>query len=142
LEDFSEYSDDKQELEEKPRKLKILCVDDTAFMLQTLSSILSDTYEVFSLTKGKLVERFLKNTTPDLFLLDYNMPEMNGFEVVPIIRSFEEHKDTPIIFLTALGNEDNVKTAVLLGACDFVVKPVNAEVLREKIAKHIVRDDD
>jgi len=125
--------------EEKCRKLRILCVDDSAFMLQTLTRILSDLYEVFSLSKGALIEKFLANTTPELFILDYNMPEMTGFDIVPVIRSLEEHKNTPIIFLTAMGTPHHVKGAVSLGACDFAVKPLNAELLRKKIAKHIVR---
>jgi len=130
---------DKLDEEEESRKLRILCVDDSAFMLQTLTTILSDLYEVFSLSKGALIEKFLANTTPELFILDYNMPEMTGFDIVPVIRSIEEHKDTPIIFLTAMGTPHHVKAAVSLGACDFAVKPLNAELLREKVAKHIVR---
>lgn len=125
--------------EEANRKLRILAVDDASFMLSTISSILKNDYEIFSLTKGALVEKFLRHTTPELFLLDYTMPEINGFELVPIIRSFEEHKDTPIVFLTAMGTVHHITTAISLGACDFIVKPVNPALLREKIAKHIVR---
>ena len=125
--------------EEENRKLRILCVDDSAFMLQTLTTILSDLYEVFSLSKGAMIEKFLANTTPELFILDYNMPEMTGFDIVPVIRDLKEHKNTPIIFLTAMGTPHHVKAAVSLGACDFAVKPLNADLLREKVAKHIVR---
>lgn len=125
--------------EDENRKLRILCVDDAAFMLHTISAVLREEYEVFSLTKGKLVAGFLRNTTPDLILLDYNMPEIDGFELVPVIRSFPEHKDTPIIFLTAAGSSYHVAAAVSLGACDYIVKPLKADVLRTKIAQHIVR---
>jgi len=72
-------------------------------------------------------------------LLDYKMPELNGFELVPIIRSFEEHKDTPIIFLTSMGTKGNISVAAMLGAVDFVVKPFDSDTLHEKIAKHIVK---
>jgi DNA-binding response OmpR family regulator len=65
------------------------------------------------------------------------MPDINGFELVDIIRSFEEHKDTPIIFLTAMGTAHHVTTAVSLGAVDYIVKPPDAEALKEKVAKHI-----
>jgi CheY-like chemotaxis protein len=122
---------------ESNRKPRILCVDDNTFTLKTLAAILRDTYEVFSLSNGALVDKFLRSTTPEMFLLDYNMPEINGFELVPIIRSFPEHKDTPIIFLTAAGTMEHIKTAVSLGSCDYVVKPVNNEILMRKIAKHI-----
>jgi len=66
------------------------------------------------------------------------MPELSGFDCVPIIRAIEGHEDTPIIFLTSEGTVDNISTAAL-GACDFVVKPFNPDVLRKKIAKHLVR---
>jgi len=72
-------------------------------------------------------------------LLDYKMPDLNGFELVPIIRSFEEHKDTPIIFLTSMGTTEHVSAAAMLGASDFLVKPFEPYTLQDKIAKHIVR---
>jgi len=124
------------------RKLRILAVDDTGFMLQTIKSALSGDYEVFLLKNPVLVKDFLKHTKPELFLLDYTMPEINGVELVSIIRGFEEHKDTPIIFLTAKGTPQHITEAISAGACDYVIKPLNAEILREKIAKHIVRKSD
>jgi CheY-like chemotaxis protein len=121
------------------RKLRVLAVDDAPVMLKTITSALQNEYKVHALADPKLVEKFLQQITPDLILLDYKMPELNGFELVPIIRNFEEHQDTPIIFLTSMGTSDNVSAAAMLGACDFIVKPFDIENLREKIAKHIVR---
>ena len=132
---FIKHLDD----EEADRKPIILAVDDSPYILKTVSSVLSGDYKVFTLAKPTMLEKMLSQITPDLFLLDYQMPELTGFELVPIIRGFEEHKDTPIIFLTSLGTVDNVSGSILLGACDFVVKPVRHDVLREKIAKHIVK---
>lgn len=125
--------------EEATRKMRILAVDDAPVMLKIITSVLSDDYKVYGMTNPTMVEKFLQQITPELFLLDYMMPERNGFDLVPIIRSFEEHRNTPIIFLTSLGTIDHISAAVALGACDFVVKPFQAEILREKIAKHIVR---
>jgi DNA-binding response OmpR family regulator len=67
------------------------------------------------------------------------MPVLSGVDLIPIIRSFEEHKDTPIVFLTSESSIDNVSAAIALGACDFILKPFAADKLREKIAKHIVK---
>jgi len=94
---------------------------------------------VFKLPKPMMLENVLKQVTPALFLLDYQMPERNGFELVPIIRNYTEHRNTPIIFLTSEGTVNNITAAVSLGACDFIVKPFNPEQLREKVAKHIAR---
>lgn len=125
--------------EETKRKLVILAVDDSPVILQSVSSVLSDTYKVYSLPKPTELEKVLMKMVPDLFLLDYLMPEINGFELIPIIRNMKEHAETPIIFLTSEGNVDTLTAALSLGACDFVVKPFSPEVLREKIAKHIVK---
>ena len=116
----------------------ILVVDDSPVILKTVSSVLSNNYKVFTLPKPAQLEKILQKLTPDLFLLDYQMPEINGFELIPIIRSFEKHKETPVIFLSSAGTIDHASTALSLGACEYVVKPFNPDILREKIAKHIV----
>lgn len=123
---------------EANRKLRILAVDDVAVVLNTLTSVLSRHYEVFALTKASQVEDFLKHTTPELFLLDIEMPEMDGYDLIRVIRQFDEHKDTPIIFLTGNASVENVKNAVALGACDFITKPINPNILLEKIESKIV----
>ena len=130
-----------EELDEKKsdHELVVLTVDDSPAILEAVSAVLSNEYKVFKLPKPTMLENVLKQVTPDLFLLDYQMPELNGFDLIPIIRGFEEHKDTPIIFLTSEGTVDNITAAVGLGACDFIVKPFVPDQLREKIAKHIIR---
>ena len=125
--------------EEANRKLVILAVDDSPVILKTVSSVLSTEYKVYTLAKPAMLQETLEKITPELFLLDYNMPDITGFELIPTIRGFLEHKETPIIFLTSSGTADYVSGAVMLGACDFIVKPVDPDILREKIAKHITR---
>ena len=125
--------------DELTRKLRILAVDDSAVMLKTISSILSGKYEVHGMTNPMKLEKFLQQIVPELFLLDFKMPERSGFELIPIIRNFEEHKTTPIIILTSMGTVDHISASHSLGACDFIVKPVEDTVLHEKVAKHIVR---
>jgi CheY-like chemotaxis protein len=127
------------EQEEAVRKMRILAIDDSPVMLKTISSILGNDYAVSCMTNPAMLEKFLGQITPELFLLDYKMPELNGFDLVPIIRRFDAHKKTPIVFLTAEGTSDHVSTAFTIGACDFIVKPFQAHILREKVAKHIVK---
>jgi len=115
----------------------IIAVDDSPAILKAVSSVLDGEYKVFTLSKPAELEKVLLKINPDLFLLDYKMPEISGFDLIPVIRGFEEHKDTPIIFLTSEGTVDNVTAAMALGACDFVVKPFKPDVLRGKILKHI-----
>ena len=126
------------ENEKSNRQLVILAVDDSPVILNSVSHVLGEEYKVFTLPKPTELEKVLQKLTPDLFLLDYKMPEINGFELIPIIRSFETHKETPIIFLTSEGTVDTVTAAIAVGARDFIVKPFKPEILREKIAKHII----
>jgi len=130
---FIKVTDEK----EADRKYFVMAVDDSPAILEAVSAVLSANYEVFKLPKPKMLEKVLQQVKPDLFLLDYQMPELNGFELIPIIRGIEGHKDTPIIFLTSEGTVDNITAAIGLGACDFIVKPFNPEQLLEKVAKNI-----
>ncbi|MDR1668569.1 MAG: response regulator [Oscillospiraceae bacterium] len=119
------------------RRPCILAVDDAAVSLHVISAALSDTYQVIALTKPTMLEEVLRNITPELFLLDYKMPEMSGFDLIPVIRSFEQHRETPIIMLTALGTMEKVSSAVGYGACDIITKPFEPGLLRERIARQL-----
>jgi len=125
--------------EEMTRKMKILAVDDSPVIVKTIASVLNEEYKVYGMTNPTMLDKFLRQITPELFLLDYKMPELSGFDLIPVIRGFNEHKDTPIIFLTSEGTMAHVSAAFALGACDFIVKPIQGTILRDKIKKHIVR---
>ncbi|MCL2210234.1 MAG: response regulator [Treponema sp.] len=115
----------------------ILAVDDVSSMLRTIHNVLRDTYKVYTLSEPEKLGELLHNIEPDLFLLDYKMPQINGFELIPMIREFPQHRETPIIFLTSEGTADNLTAAIRLGACDYIVKPFEPDILREKIAMHL-----
>jgi len=115
----------------------ILAIDDAPGILRMVHSLLKDSYKVHTLAEPGRLKDLLADLTPDLFLLDYSMPELSGFDLMPIIRSFPEHKDTPVIYLTSISSADFYSVATRLGACDYIIKPVSAEKLREKVAMHI-----
>ena len=123
--------------EEAENKKTVLVIDDSPEILTSVYTMLRDTYKVITLPEPKKLENLLRVVKPDLILLDYNMPALSGFDLIPVIREFPEHKETPVIFLTSAGTIDNLFAAVDLGACDFIVKPFEADVLREKVGKHI-----
>jgi DNA-binding response OmpR family regulator len=125
--------------DENDYKPCILAVDDAPDILKSVFFALRDEYRVFTLPNPLMLKDLMKKIVPDLFLLDYNMPVMSGFDLIPVIRGFKNHKDTPIVFLTSEGTIDNLSVAVTLGACDFIVKPFEPEALRDRIAKHVVR---
>jgi len=115
----------------------ILAVDDSLSTLKSIHALLCDDYKVCTLPKPERMKELLKSLTPDLFLLDCNMPVMSGFDLIPVIRQHPEHQDTPIIFLTSEGTPDNVYVALDSGASDFIVKPVDEEILRNKLSQHL-----
>jgi len=120
----------------KNDKPVVLAVDDSPDILKTVHAILRDLYKVYTLPKPEKLQDILREIKPVLFLLDYKMPTLSGLDLIPIIRGFPEHKDTPIIFLTSEGTIDHLTAVIGLGACDFIVKPFKVDVLLEKIAKH------
>jgi len=117
---------------------KILAVDDNPSILKAVYYILSSQYKVYTLNEPEKLSEFLENVHPNLFILDYKMPGLSGFDLVPIIRDIPMHSNTPIIFLTSEGTADKILDARCLGASGYIVKPINENVLREKIAYHIV----
>jgi CheY-like chemotaxis protein len=125
--------------DEDTRKLTILAVDDASFMVNNLTAMLSSTYNVYGFTKPSIVETFLTHVVPEMFLLDYKMPEISGFELVAKIREHPEHQETPVIFITGSSETESFKSAVKLSACDYIIKPFKEETLLNKVASHIVR---
>ena len=128
---------DKNITQTEDDKPVVLAIDDSPDILRTVQLLLKDDYRVHTLAKPGKLKELLKNITPDLFLLDYKMPELSGFDLMPIIRSFPEHRDTPVIYLTGVSSADFYKVAVHLGARDYIIKPIDADKLREKVERYI-----
>jgi len=116
-------------------KPTILAVDDSPSMLRSIHFALHAKYKVHTLQKPENLKKNLTHLKPDLILLDYNMPQINGIELIKIIKDFPEFCTTPIIFLTSEGSPDLLTEAVNTGVNDYMVKPFNPRKLRDKIAK-------
>ncbi|MCL2188606.1 MAG: response regulator [Defluviitaleaceae bacterium] len=117
-----------------PERPIVLAIDDNPSILKSINFFLSKKYEVRILNKPEQTMGLLGMITPDLFLLDYNMPVINGFDLVKEIKKHPQHSDTPIVFLTAEGSVDNLTVAMHLGVNDFIVKPIEENILHEKMA--------
>ena len=115
----------------------ILAVDDAPSILKAIYYALRELYRVFTLSDPNELLNFLNSIRPDFFILDYMMPIIDGFDLLQIIRSYPEHSETPIIFLTSVGTASHLTEAVRLGACDYMVKPFDTKTLRAKIETHI-----
>jgi len=115
----------------------VLAVDDNPSILKAVKHILGNRYLVYLLQESQKVKEFLKRITPDVFILDCNMPVLSGYELVPIIRESASHRETPIIYLTSDGTIDNLSAAVASGASSFIVKPIDELVLLEKVSAQL-----
>ena len=114
-------------------KKRILVVDDDAMNLMLTKRILEKEYNVLLAESGKEALLKMKGEKIDLVLLDIEMPRMNGIE------TFERMKDIPadipVIFLTASGDEEDVKSAIKLGAVNYLKKPFQPHELMRRVAK-------
>ena len=111
--------------------MKILVVDDSRIMRNVLKNILKEKNigEDAILEAGDGVEalKILKSEKVNLVLLDWNMPKLNGVELVKIVRYEEDLKDIPIIMVTSEAARYNVMEAIKAGVTDYIIKPIKGE---------------
>ncbi len=108
---------------------KILIVDDDGAMLRMMRTWLSVKYHVYMASSGKIALSFLAQNEVDLILLDYEMPVMNGPDVLKEIRATERIKDMPVIFLTAKDDKESVMKVVSLKPEKYLLKSMPKEKL-------------
>ncbi|MCR5742177.1 MAG: diguanylate cyclase [Lachnospiraceae bacterium] len=119
----------------------ILVVDDNKTNLAAAKAALADIYKVTPVLSGVQALKFMENNTPDLILLDINMPEMDGFEVLSMIQEKHSDKSIPVIFLTADNDAATENRCLELGALDFIAKPFVPNVMRARIARILELED-
>lgn len=120
--------------------IEVLIVDDIdanrAVMTRRLEMM---SYSVSSVESGAEALLHLSHTKPDMILLDYMMPQMNGIDVLHRVRSNPETQKLPVIMVTARAESEATVEALRAGADDFVTKPIDYEVLKARIESHISR---
>ncbi len=114
----------------------ILIADDGADIIELLVELLSPSYEIVFATSGRQALK-LMTAHPQLILLDINMPDIDGFTVCRELKSREETRDTPVIFLTNSADKENIVKGFTLGAVDYVTKPFIPEELQARVATHL-----
>ena len=111
----------------------ILVVDDSETNIDILVELLSDTYEILVALDGESALEAIKEDEIDLILLDIMMPDMDGYEVCQRLKSKEETRDIPIIFITARTDEEAIEKAYDAGGVDYVTKPIKPKELSARI---------
>lgn len=114
----------------------VLCVDDDPDILRQLTVFLGDRYNIITAQDGAQAMQTLVSIKPSLILLDIMMPEMDGYE---FSSRLQENPDTawiPVIFVSALGQEQDKVRAFAAGAVDYLTKPVNRHTVRQLVELH------
>jgi diguanylate cyclase (GGDEF)-like protein/PAS domain S-box-containing protein len=121
-------------------KARILAIDDVPANLMTLGAALSKEFTLQIASSGAMGLIRALETPPDLILLDVMMPEMDGYETFRRLRTHPTLQDVPIIFVTAMHEMDAEMEGLALGAADYITKPIQVEIARQRIRNLIERE--
>jgi putative two-component system response regulator len=119
-------------------KALIIMVDDNPANLRIVKNILAEKYTVATAPSAEKLFSLLETNKPAMILLDVNMPEMNGYETIKLLKSEPETKDIPVIFLTARAESDAELTGLTLGAIDYITRPIQPALLLKRIEVHLL----
>ncbi len=117
--------------------MKILVVDDSMIMRNIIRNIIQEkninNAEILEAPDGKAAFEIMDRDKIDLLFLDWNMPELNGIELVKILRVMDKYRNLPIIMVTAEAAKYNVMEAIKAGVTDYIVKPISGVSIFKKI---------
>ena len=112
----------------------VLVVDDEPVNRLVLGGVLEPFYTVIKAANGtEALQAAIQEPTPDLILLDIMMPDLDGFEVLQLLREDPRTAAIPVIFVTALIDEDSEQRGFEMGACDYIHKPIRATIVRSRV---------
>ncbi len=119
-------------------RISILIIDDSITNIVLLNAILSEKgYDIKTVISVVDAFKILHEFTPDLILLDLHMPVLSGFDFLERIKKDEANKEIPIIVVTAYSDKESLNRSLNLGAYDYIEKPINVELLLNKISKFL-----
>jgi putative two-component system response regulator len=115
----------------------ILVVDDEPTNLRVLNQVLAKQYRLIFAKNGQEALSLAEKNIPDLILLDVMMPQMTGYQVCETLKADNSLKHIPVIFVTALDDQDDEAKGLNLGAVDYIAKPISAAVVRARVKTHL-----
>lgn len=116
-------------------KYTVLVIDDSGLVLRSMKDILQKDYDVKIAVSGKLALKMIPEIRPDVVLLDYEMPVMNGAEVFDEIRKLPEGKELPIIFLTSMDDKATIVELMQKKPNGYLLKPTKQTKLYKEIQR-------
>ena len=118
----------------------IIIVDDSLTNLNLARNALSEMYNVFTISSGRKLFSFLEKVTPDLILLDIEMPDMSGYEVIEKLKNNRQTAHIPVVFLTAATDPQSELKGLSLGAVDYLARPYSQQLLQKRIEINLLAD--
>ena len=122
--------------------MNFLIIDDSGVMRRIHSNILKehmiDESEIFEADNGEKALEIAEKTEIGMFLVDWNMPKVDGLKFVKMIRAMERYEETPVIMITSEAAKYNVVEAIQAGVTNYIVKPIKGDILWEKISRYMV----
>ncbi len=115
--------------------LILIADDDPATRLLLRHTMEQESYHVLEVANGLEAVEMAKQHQPDLVLMDAVMPEMDGFQATAELLKTEKCIDIPILIITALDDDKSISHAFSMGACDYITKPINWSVLKNRVAR-------
>ncbi len=115
----------------------VLIVDDSPMIIHLTSSILEEYHLRFAMNGEEALTVLRRNSDIDLILLDVEMPVMNGYELIKIIKEDERLCEIPVIFLTVKDEIEEEALGLKLGAVDYIKKPINTAILKARVDTHV-----
>nr|AGS51591.1 response regulator [uncultured bacterium contig00010] len=122
-------------------KSLIIMVDDNPANLRIGKNVLAEKYTVATAPSAEKLFNLLENNLPVMILLDIDMPDIDGYEAIKILKSKPETKDIPVVFLTGRGETDDELTGLSLGAVDYITKPIQPPLLLKRIEVHLLVEE-
>ena len=128
-----DMSESIKSVEKAEAKKRILVVDDSGVLLRSVKAMLADQYEVIVAMDGKKALERARNKQPDLILLDYEMPVMDGRETLEELRKDDELKEIPVVFLTSVADRESIASVLKLKPEGYLLKPIEQARMLETI---------
>jgi putative two-component system response regulator len=115
-----------------------MLIDDNIANLKIGKNALMDSYDVFTAPSAKKMFELLEHNKPALILLDIDMPEMDGYEAIKILKENPETRNMPVIFLTGKSDAEDEVKGLSLGAVDYISKPFSPIILHKRVEMQIL----
>ena len=114
-------------------KNHVLIVDDEKMNIEVLAAILCPDYTVLVAKNGSSAIEMARKYMPDIILLDVIMPDLNGFDVLTMLKETEATRDIPVIIITGLNSQEDEEKGLRLGAVDFIHKPFHTGIVQARV---------